>query len=237
MTTEQPGSSPHLGAAGLPAPPGTAEEPTAALGRMRSDSALRLLDAAEAVFAQHGFAGATTAAIAARAGVTKALVHYYFGTKEALHRAVLERYERVVSRLLLADLDRREPVAALSDSIRRYCRFQADHPRYVRLGMYEALEQTGHSPRTSIYRKLIDDTAAALRRGMEQGVFRPEDPRRLLLSICALCSFFFEHETEVQQILDSPPAERAREVSEHTEHVVRLVLSGIHHPGTEAENR
>ncbi len=50
-----------------------------------------LLEAAEAIFAEQGFAGATTAAIARRAGVPKANLHYYFATKEALYRAVIER--------------------------------------------------------------------------------------------------------------------------------------------------
>ena len=50
-----------------------------------------ILEAAEAVFAEHGFGGATTAAIAARAGVPKANLHYYFPTKAALYRAVIER--------------------------------------------------------------------------------------------------------------------------------------------------
>ena len=43
------------------------------------------------MFAERGFGGATTAAIAARAGVPKANLHYYFPTKARLYRAVIER--------------------------------------------------------------------------------------------------------------------------------------------------
>ena len=50
-----------------------------------------MLEAAEIVFAEQGFGGATTAAIARRAGVPKANLHYYFPTKEGLYRAVVER--------------------------------------------------------------------------------------------------------------------------------------------------
>ena len=56
--------------------------------RRRSEA--RILAAAEAVFAEAGFSGATTAAIAERAGLPKANLHYYFRTKEALYRRVLE---------------------------------------------------------------------------------------------------------------------------------------------------
>ena len=58
---------------------------------VRAEIERALLAAAEGVFAEQGFSGATTAAIAKRAGVPKANLHYYFPTKEALYRAVVER--------------------------------------------------------------------------------------------------------------------------------------------------
>ena len=58
---------------------------------IREENERTLLEAAEEIFAEQGFAGATTAAIARRAGVPKANLHYYFATKEALYRAVVER--------------------------------------------------------------------------------------------------------------------------------------------------
>ena len=50
-----------------------------------------ILAAAETVFAERGFSGATMSMIAARAGAPKANIHYYFPTKETLYRAVVER--------------------------------------------------------------------------------------------------------------------------------------------------
>ena len=58
---------------------------------IREENERTILAAAEAVFAEQGFGGATMAAIAARAGVPKPNVHYYFPTKERLYRAVVER--------------------------------------------------------------------------------------------------------------------------------------------------
>src|SRR5262252_6249938 len=59
--------------------------------RRRLDSETRILAAAEQIFAETGYSGATTAMIAAKARLPKANVHYYFGTKERLYRAVLKR--------------------------------------------------------------------------------------------------------------------------------------------------
>ncbi|MEO3386688.1 TetR/AcrR family transcriptional regulator [Mesorhizobium sp. CAU 1741] len=50
----------------------------------------RILDAAEAEFADHGFDGATVRQIALRAEVPVALVNYHFGSKEGLYRAIFE---------------------------------------------------------------------------------------------------------------------------------------------------
>ena len=57
---------------------------------IRQVSVEHILAASEKVFAQHGFEGATMAQLAAAAGLPKANLHYYFGTKERLYRAVLE---------------------------------------------------------------------------------------------------------------------------------------------------
>ena len=87
-------------------------------GRIRVRNRAQILRAAEQVFAEQGFRGATTAAIAARAGLPKANLHYYFGTKEALYRAVLDN----ILELWLDEMDEitadREPAEALSRYIR-----------------------------------------------------------------------------------------------------------------------
>lgn len=50
-----------------------------------------ILDAAERVFALHGFEGASMRQIATEAGVAQALLHYHFGTKEKLFQAMFAR--------------------------------------------------------------------------------------------------------------------------------------------------
>ncbi len=57
---------------------------------IRETNEAHLLACAEAVFAERGLEGASTAMIAERAGLPKANLHYYFPTKLALYRRVLE---------------------------------------------------------------------------------------------------------------------------------------------------
>ena len=53
----------------------------------------RILDAAVTEFSEHGFAGARTSAIAARAGVNQQLISYYFDGKDGLYRALQRKWE------------------------------------------------------------------------------------------------------------------------------------------------
>lgn len=74
-------------------------------GRRASGSGTReaILDAARALFAEHGYHGATIRAIAAAAGVDPALVHHFYGTKEELFAAAM-RFPVVPSEALAAAL-------------------------------------------------------------------------------------------------------------------------------------
>ena len=67
----------------------TPDEPSK--GQIRQTNEVVILTAAERVFAGAGFAGATMAAIAEAAGLPKANLHYYFGSKQDLYHAVLAR--------------------------------------------------------------------------------------------------------------------------------------------------
>ena len=62
---------------------------------MLSKTAQRILDAADELFGERGYDGASVRDIARRAGVKKALVFYHFGSKGALFEAVLERFYRL----------------------------------------------------------------------------------------------------------------------------------------------
>jgi len=74
----------------------------------------RILDAAEEVFAEVGYSGATLRMVAARADVTQALINYYFGSKYGLYEAVFIRRGRVISEgrmKLLEELKQRDDVS------------------------------------------------------------------------------------------------------------------------------
>lgn len=72
------------------------------------DTKERLLEAAERSFAEHGYAASSLRGIIAEAGVNLAAVHYHFGSKEELLKAVVMRRAEPVNRKRLALLDKCE---------------------------------------------------------------------------------------------------------------------------------
>ena len=72
------------------------------------DNERRILRAAEEEFLCKGFDGARTTAIAERAGVTHAMLHYYFRTKEKLFDKILEDKVSELRRVLFGFLDNEE---------------------------------------------------------------------------------------------------------------------------------
>jgi AcrR family transcriptional regulator len=65
----------------------------------------QVLDAARVVFARDGFGGASTAAVAREAGVTRGLVHHYFGSRRELFLGVLEELAQRLPAAIRIDLD------------------------------------------------------------------------------------------------------------------------------------
>jgi len=76
-------------------------------GTERATTQEIILDAAEEIFAENGFHGATTRAIGEKAQANSALIHYYFGNKENLFEAVFARRSEAINE------ERRERLAGM----------------------------------------------------------------------------------------------------------------------------
>lgn len=159
----------------------------------RLQSQRRILAAAENIFAADGLAGARTEAIASSARVNKALLYYYYGSKQRLHRAVLEN-------LLGQALERMEASASGGSAGERllafanaYFDFLAAHPNYPRLiqrawlqsgGVFDWMVKT-------YFRPLLQSLCRIIEEGISRGEFRDVDPRQMALTILSLTGSYF----------------------------------------------
>lgn len=153
----------------------------------------RILNHATAEFARRGYDGARVDGIARRCRLAKNMIYYYFGSKEGLFVAVLERiYEQVRRRQRDLDVRAQEPVEAMRHLIRHTFIAFSEHPEAIRLMNEENLHKGRHIRRSSrvhgLYAPLIDTLRDVLDRGSASGEFRSGlDPARVYLALSALC--------------------------------------------------
>jgi TetR/AcrR family transcriptional regulator len=89
----------------------------------------QILNAAEVEFSRCGLNGARISTIAKGAGVTTAMIHYYFENKEGLYKAVLERPATEVSTdLAKLNLDQLPPMQALEQFVRAAITYETLYP-------------------------------------------------------------------------------------------------------------
>jgi TetR/AcrR family transcriptional regulator len=143
-----------------------------------------ILAAAQDEFARKGLSGGRVDEIARRSRANKRMIYHYFGSKQGLYLAVLERvYEGLRGSERTLELTDLEPEAAIQRLIEfnfDYCR---EHP---------------HSP----FVRLIGDI---LKRGVAEGVFRRGlDPVSLYVSIAAMSFFYFSNNWTLSAIFGRP---------------------------------
>ena len=109
----------------------------------------RILAAAIAEFASRGFKGASMDAIAARTSTTRALINYYFGSKEKLYLAVLERvYAEIRDAERDLELDHLPPVDAIRRIVEFTYNYYVEHEYFVRLVVAENQAKGRHMKRS-----------------------------------------------------------------------------------------
>jgi AcrR family transcriptional regulator len=177
--------------------PRAAERRTAAMRKPKAPAANRegIVAAAIHEFAARGFKGASMDAIAARTHTTRALINYYFGSKEKLYIAVLERvYGEIREAEAGLDLDHLAP----ADAIRRIVEFTygyyLTHEGFVRLVVAENQARGRHLKKSktmrTLNRPIIERLARVIERGQAAGLFRPGvDPAEIHKAIAALGMF------------------------------------------------
>jgi AcrR family transcriptional regulator len=95
--------------------------------------ASELLEAALVEFASRGFEGASTRAIAERAGWHQPQINYHFSSKEQLWRAAVDHLFGLLTAALGAAPPDPDPTGAFAESVRRFVRFSAHHPELHRI--------------------------------------------------------------------------------------------------------
>ena len=176
-------------------------------GRLRRARVAQILQAAEQVFAAKGFDGTTTADIAAMADMPKANVHYYFGTKEKIYRAVLDH----ILLLWLDEADHwiapgRTPRAALAGYILAKLALARQKPLASRIYANELLRGAPHIAGYLhiALRNRVAGLSAVIEAWVAAGQIKPVAPAHLLFCIWAMTQTYADFAVQIGAVLGKP---------------------------------
>jgi AcrR family transcriptional regulator len=191
-------------------------------GASRDAEAARanILSVATEEFSKKGLDGARVDEIAERTHTVKRMIYYYFGNKDGLYRAVLERaYEDIRSLEASLELDSFSPDEALRMLVGATFDYHNEHPDFVRLVMNENIHHGDHIGQLAIIKARKSTVLTMLRKLIDRGVaakvFRKDlDPIELHMSISALCFYNVSNRYTFSKIFDrdmsSPKALKRR---------------------------
>lgn len=190
----------------------------------------RIFDAAHELFVQKGLDGAKMQEIADRAGINKALLHYYYRSKEKLYemvaRAVISRAIPVIRNLI----DSPDP---LEQKITRFIDFYIElisHNPFVPLFIITELNKHPERffeiilpkdlPKPEHFFRQVEEEIAA-------GRLRAMNPQHVLVNIVSMCVFPFVAKPMIRIVLGLNPEEVNVFLAERKEEVTRFVFQAI----------
>lgn len=159
----------------------------------------RILDAAVTEFAAKGYAGVRVHEIAARAGVNKQLISYYFGGKDGLRRALAERWLAEEARFFGPDVP-------LDELVGYYVPATARERDGTRLLAWEGLADEPDNPAGAQRRAGDQEALSDLRRRQEAGELVEDlDPACVLLAFMAAAAVPATMPHLVRSVADADP--------------------------------
>ena len=218
-------------------------EPEPRRGRAHDAKGAReaILNAAEAVFAQHGFDGARIDAIAAEAGYNKSLLFQYFGDKLGLYAEVNKRIDRDINELgvrVLAPLLEDETIASDAHRFRTFLEttigalfdYLLEHPRLVRIILWEQAEgwQTYARIISQFETEDVDQLRTLFSKARRAGLLRSDfDPLIQLVMAEQMCWSYLATIPLYQLMLPGEDLSSAVALARAREFIVAFVVSGM----------
>ncbi len=195
---------------------------------IRRENERAILEAAEKVFAEAGFGGATMQLIADMAGLPKANLHYYFTTKEDLYRRVVQQIFEVWLDAASSFDDAPGPVEGIGAYIDAKMDISRTHPHGSKVWASEVMHG---APVIQDYlettlRAWTEGRIAVIRRWIDEGKMAPVNPRHLLYMLWATTQHYADFGHQIQTLNGGKPL-TDKQWNEAKASVKDMVLRGI----------
>jgi TetR/AcrR family transcriptional regulator len=187
-----------------------------------------ILKAAEEEFAVHGFTATRTEAIAAKTGVAKSMIYYYFHDKEGLYRAVLERsHAELLHICQQLDVDNLTPDVALEHFLVALLDCLSRNPKLPMIMFHEAVQNQGKYYKQSSSESIDITLMQILERGVTTGVFRQLDPFQAAINIMGACLFYFVGAGNIGQHPQGKKLLSKAMLEQHKQDAIAFILAGV----------
>lgn len=187
-----------------------------------------ILDAAVEEFALHGLHDARIETIAANTGVTKAMIYYYFKSKEGLYVAVLERgFNSYMRPLQELSLDNLSPKNALEQYVRCLLANLVKNPNWPLIMCYEALQNQGEYYKQIDIHSIDEILITILERGIADNSFRSLEPRMTANDIMGICVFYFLSREGLRHLFPGKRMLGKQMLELHTQQSIELIMAGV----------
>lgn len=195
---------------------------------IREQNERLILQAAEKVFAEAGFGGATMQLIADVAGLPKANLHYYFATKEDLYRRVVQEIFEIWLRAADAMDDAEGPAQGIAAYIDAKMEISRHHPHGSKVWASEVMHG---APVIQDYlettlRDWTEGRIAVINRWISDGRMAPVDPRHLLYMLWATTQHYADFSHQIETLNGGAPL-TDRQWAEAKASVKTIILRGI----------
>ncbi len=196
--------------------------------RIQEEKEEQILGAALDVFSQNGFRGATIDQIADVAGMSKPNLLYYFRTKEAIHRALIDRVLQTWLDPLREFNAEGDPEQEIRSYIRRKLEMARDFPRESRLFANEVLQGAPHieDELKGPLKELVDEKAEVIRAWARAGKIAKCDPYHLIFSIWSTTQHYADFDVQVRAVLGQDHAGEGR-FDDAARFLEQLFLNGL----------
>ena len=180
--------------------------------RIQEEKEELILGAALDVFSVSGFRGTTIDQIAEAAGMSKPNLLYYFRTKDAIHRQLIDRVLFTWLEPLRAFNAEGNPESEIRSYIRRKLEMARDFPRESRLFANEVLQGAPHieDELKGPLKELVDEKAEVIRAWARAGKIAKCDPYHLIFSIWSTTQHYADFDVQVRAVLGQSYAGEGR---------------------------
>lgn len=159
-------------------------------------------EAAIAEFAANGFSGASTQAIAKRAGLTKPQLHYYISSKEELYEEILVHILDEWRFIFLGASTGNDPAKVIREYIRRKLQYSQKNPKASRVFTTEIANGAPFlGKHWAQHQQATKEAVALIQSWVDDGLIKPVDPLLLQMHIWAVTQHYADFDTQIRYMM------------------------------------